>query len=482
MRIDVIPGVSALPPGRAARLQVLVRLRADAEDDVPVPAPGAGHAAVAAVAAAAAVAPPARRRSLALALVLDRSSSMRGRPLRHAAEAARLVASRLDQDDRLCIVTFDREVSTLFGPEGLDERSRVRLSDRLDYLMSGYLTNLGGGLTEGCKRVAPFARAGMPTRVVLLTDGLPSYGVSDAAELCELAAFYHEFGITISAVGLGIGFDEELLTRIATRGGGSFHFVRRSDEVPAALSAELTDLFHLAAEGSQVRIDMTAAADGVDVLHAYPAAREGAEVVVDVGEVYTGAPRLLLLEFALPEAAMAAPGEVRVASLSVRYRRGGRGISEERVTVTTQVQAGVAEAATPEVARQAALLRAAAAEQAAVRRADAGDLRAAREILEQAAEALRAELGADAHAELRRKLSEICDAADRLRAGEYGHAQRKAMVQSAWRTHVSRVAPMPRAAAPAGAPPHDKASGAVLTDDAESEVDGETVDPDEEDE
>src|SRR5690606_16606288 len=120
-----------------------------------------------------------------LALAIDRSSSMRGPRLGQALAAAREVVARLDDRDRLTIVAFDGSARLVFGPDRVTAEARRDVDAALAALDSGAGTNLAAGL----RRAADALRAGYVrdavSRLILLTDGQPSIGITDPDRLCQ---------------------------------------------------------------------------------------------------------------------------------------------------------------------------------------------------------------------------------------------------------------------------------------------------------
>src|SRR5262249_48988431 len=88
---------------------------------------------------------PPTRRPVNMVLVLDRSSSMRGPRLAQAILAVRRVLERLDERDRLGVVTFDAGVRVLLPPGPVTDEARRRLNAELEKLDTGAGTNLAGG-------------------------------------------------------------------------------------------------------------------------------------------------------------------------------------------------------------------------------------------------------------------------------------------------------------------------------------------------
>src|SRR2546430_17380805 len=62
-------------------------------------------------------------------------------------------------------------------------------------------------------------------RVLLLTDDNPTVGKTDGREFITLAQGIREAGITITAIGIGTDYNEQLLEKIAEGGGGLWHHI-----------------------------------------------------------------------------------------------------------------------------------------------------------------------------------------------------------------------------------------------------------------
>lgn len=90
------------------------------------------------------------------------------------------------------------------------------------------------------------------TRVMLLTDGLANEGITNPDQLAQLAFNQKKNGVTTSTIGVGEGYDEFLLGRMAEYGGGSTYFIEDPDNAPSVFKEELGYLKSMAA--SQVSL------------------------------------------------------------------------------------------------------------------------------------------------------------------------------------------------------------------------------------
>ncbi len=239
---------------------------------------------------------PAERTPVNLALAIDRSSSMRGPRVAQAKRAARELVSRLDARDRFALILFDGTARTAFGPANLDDDARDALLDALDEFETGLGTNLAAGWKKSVEAVSSGFVRGAISRVVMLTDGQPSVGITDAHRLAELAEIEARRGVTTTTMGIGEGFDDELLSEIARRGRGGFYYLATPESIPAAFGSELAGVFSIVATDAKLKIVPDDEVVSVEVMHRLPARPVGDGLVVELGEVAAGPARQVLFQ------------------------------------------------------------------------------------------------------------------------------------------------------------------------------------------
>lgn len=231
-----------------------------------------------------------------LAVAIDRSSSMRGPRLRQAVRAATELVSRLGPADRLTIFGFDASPRTIFGPEQVTGETRGEAIAALSGLDSGVGTNLAAAVRKGAEAITSGFVRGAVSRLILLTDGQPSVGITDASRLCRLVEKEYERGVTVTTMGIGEGFEDELLSEMARRGRGGFYYLATPAHIPAAFGRELDGVFAIAATDTQLKVVPHADVVSVDLLHRLPARVLEDALQIDIGEVASGAPRQVLLK------------------------------------------------------------------------------------------------------------------------------------------------------------------------------------------
>jgi Ca-activated chloride channel family protein len=195
----------------------------------------------------------------ALAVVIDRSGSMKGKPLAEARRCVQFVISRLAATDLLALVQFDHRVERLWPAVPIRDGASVRAA--LDRVQAGGTTNLHGGWVHGADSLDDVAGEGLK-RVILLSDGCANEGITETAEIARQCAQWAERGITTSTYGLGRDFNEDLMVAMARSGGGSHYYGDTADDLMEPFERELDLIGRLVLRRPQLRIH---AAEGVEV-------------------------------------------------------------------------------------------------------------------------------------------------------------------------------------------------------------------------
>jgi len=179
--------------------------------------------------------------ALNLALAIDISGSMAGPKLAAARRAARAAAEALTERDRLSLIVFNGEAELLLDARPMDKAGSAAAIAAIAGLGAGGGTNLFDGWLLAAERAA-VAMAEVPQashRVLLLSDGQTNQGLTDRAEIARHAGALLERGVVTSALGIGDGYDEELLGAIAEAGGGNLHDAEHAAEIGEVVLGEL---------------------------------------------------------------------------------------------------------------------------------------------------------------------------------------------------------------------------------------------------
>ena len=225
-----------------------------------------------------------------LALVLDRSGSMAGDELALAKAGVRTALDLLRPEDRANLVAYDHEVELLAPLAHLDPYARRSLETQLARLEARGSTDLFGGWMAGCESLTSGRdRLAGPrvARTLLLTDGQANVGTVDPTEIAHHAAQLRVRGITTSTLGVGVGFEEMLLTGMAEAGGGNFAYAEHAGVLPAFFARELGELLTVAALDARLRLTLPKGLRAT-LLNPYPVDRVGKTLTVQLGHLPAG--------------------------------------------------------------------------------------------------------------------------------------------------------------------------------------------------
>ncbi len=324
-----------------------------------------------------------------LGLVIDTSSSMEGEAIADARAAARAVLDSMKDGDRLSLVVFHSTAEVLVPSTVLDARSRARVAARIRDMKAHGTTDLQSGLAHGIEEVTRALKPDGINRIVLLSDGVPN----DASSVVGSAQGAVQSGISITALGLGLEYDETLLTAIAQNAGGRFHFIRDSAQVASVMRDEVLQLRRVVARNAQLVLTPGPGVTLAAVLGQAPI-QSGRVTQVPIGELAQGETREFFVELSLGSHVDGSSVELADALLVFEDAVGGAGRQERRAFAgvkATRDQSAVQGSADPEVVRGLERARASAATIWVIAEARAGRLAAARQRLDQAAREARSQ-------------------------------------------------------------------------------------------
>jgi Ca-activated chloride channel family protein len=199
----------------------------------------------------------------AVALVIDVSGSMAGSKIENARLAARSLVEKLADGDIVSIHTFSDDARERVAPTVLDRGSRVAIDRVIDSLEVSGGTNLFDGLRLGESRSFSAPATHPVRRLVVISDGVANIGPSTPEILGELASRGAESGVQVTAVGVGIDYDEHTLNALAMRSNGRLYHISEPRELSAMLESELGLLQATAATNAVLEV---VPAPGVQIL------------------------------------------------------------------------------------------------------------------------------------------------------------------------------------------------------------------------
>lgn len=249
-----------------------------------------------------------------LQVVLDRSGSMGDGRLEAAKQALFSVIGKLSPADSLGVVVFDDEVGIAVPAGPLTDKQAAR--KMVGSIWPGGMTNLASGLVRGTEE-ARRAKGDRGATLLLLSDGHANTGVTDHSRLEQLAATGLGHGVTTSTIGIGLGYDEELMTALSRGGAGTTHFAEHGDEAGAAIAQEVGDLLDQVAQAAGLTVRASEEVAAISLVNDLAIAPLDDGFVAELGDFYAGEERRVLMAVDVP--AKSGLGLVQVCEIELRW-------------------------------------------------------------------------------------------------------------------------------------------------------------------
>ena len=259
-------------------------------------------------------------RNVDMVIVLDRSGSMEGRKIEDARRAVLELLSSLSAEDRFALITYSDGVHIASGLSNVTAANRVSIASAVDTIWAGGGTNLGAGLQAGIDMLISPGHHTNAAKLILISDGLANKGLTDVKTLSDIAAVAVAKEFAVSTVGVGIDFNEHLMTAIADRGTGSYYYLENPAAFAEIFQREFYSTQTAAVTGLKIQIPMNSGITLVDAA-GYPIINQNDHLVIYPGNLRSGQTRKLFLTLKVPTHSQKI---FKLDKLKLSYRYGNR--------------------------------------------------------------------------------------------------------------------------------------------------------------
>ena len=309
----------------------------------------------------------ADRTPVNVAFVIDRSGSMTGERIAQARAAAVMAVKRLDNKDIASVVIFDEKVDVPVPAQKVADHNYF--IDRILQVAPRGNTAIYAGVNAGADEVRKHKDPQRLNRVVLLSDGLANVGPSRPGDFAELGRRLLAEGISVSTIGLGTQYNEDLMLALARAADGNHAFASAPTDLVQIFNREFDDVLASCAQMVSIDVELSPGVRAVRAL-SREGAIEGAHAKFQLNQVYAATEHYVLMEVAFDTAA-AEEREVGIVHVSytapdtgtrqtldapIRARFGGSD-AEVIANVDKAVMESVLEQTTRERAARAIALR-----------------------------------------------------------------------------------------------------------------------------
>ncbi len=234
---------------------------------------------------------------LNIALVIDRSGSMNGEKMEQAKDAAIQALSVLNARDIVSVVIFDQEVEVLVPATKMTDRESVVAT--IKTITARGSTALHAGTERGGQEVRKFFDKNFVNRVILLSDGMANVGPATPEEVGKLGQRLGKDGISVTTLGLGDGYNEDMLAKLAGSSDGNHTFIEKATELADIFRKEFDTALSVVAQEVACTVTLPEGMRPVRSLN-MDATIKGQSVTFGWNQIYSGHERYMMLEVEVP--------------------------------------------------------------------------------------------------------------------------------------------------------------------------------------
>ena len=259
-----------------------------------------------------------QRLPMNLAVVVDRSGSMASagpsgtEKMGDAKKAAEFLISQLDERDTLTVISFDDGAEVRAPAAHMTPANKARAQETIEPLFArggtDMIAGLGAGIAQVKERVGQQEQV---NRVILISDGVPN--VSEG--LVEMAREAQARGISVSTLGVGTDYNENLMTALANSGNGGYYFVADASKLPQIFTRELHSLMAVVARNAALKIEFGSGVKPTKV-YGYDAQVGAEATTIRLGDLVGGQTSEVLLRLHHP----ALSGDHPIAHVELVYQ------------------------------------------------------------------------------------------------------------------------------------------------------------------
>jgi Ca-activated chloride channel family protein len=164
--------------------------------------------------------------------------------------------------------------------------------------------------------VKKFIERNRVNRIVLLSDGLANVGPSSPGELGELGWSLAKDSISVTTIGLGDGYNEDLMVSLARESDGNHAFAENASDLARLFSNEFGDLTSVIARDVLIQIQCLPGIRPIRTLGRHTEIT-GSVITARINQIYAEQEKFLLLEVEVPP--RTAGTDLGIAEVSIRY-------------------------------------------------------------------------------------------------------------------------------------------------------------------
>lgn len=270
---------------------------------------------------------PDERPAANMVFVVDVSGSMnRQDRLEQVKKSLHMLADDLKAGDKVGLVIYSTQGEVISGLTS----DHAAIMAAIDELKPGGSTNAGEGLKLAYAMAGEGYEEGKINRIILCSDGVANFGVTDPDAILAQVKSDAEKGITLTTLGFGMGnYNDVLMEKLANHGDGCYYYIDSEEEAARVFDNGAVQMLMVLASDAKIQVVFNKEIVDRYRLIGYENRlldeEDFEDDSVDAGEVGAGQTVTALYEIRLKDEALGFPSS-QVADVKIRYMNYQTGI------------------------------------------------------------------------------------------------------------------------------------------------------------
>jgi Ca-activated chloride channel family protein len=198
---------------------------------------------------------PAEKKATNLVFLIDTSGSMAAADkLPLVLFLAKHALDVLGADDLISIVTYSETATVQLAPTKVVEKQKIIAV--IDSLAAGGSTNGAGGIQLAYQQAQMNFNAQGINHVMLCTDGDFNVGISNTEDLVKFIEEERKSGITLTALGFGLGnLNDELMERVSNAGNGIYSLITSQEQASRYAEERMLSTLRYVAKDMKIQVE-----------------------------------------------------------------------------------------------------------------------------------------------------------------------------------------------------------------------------------
>jgi Ca-activated chloride channel family protein len=173
-------------------------------------------------------------------IVLDRSGSMAAeKKMTFAKAAIHDVLAQLTNNDHFALVSFSNNAIIHSPLVPINAANRENLDRLVEAIPADGGTTMSDGLQSALQLMSDNHHSERLKKVLLLSDGQANQGIVDPQGLASIVSQITKTGAVLSTIGMGLDFNETLMTSLADYGMGHYSYLEQLSGLGSILGKDL---------------------------------------------------------------------------------------------------------------------------------------------------------------------------------------------------------------------------------------------------